>query len=298
MLRSPALLLLLLVGCSAPPPAPPTPTRLAVVTTSFPADWLVQRLADGLVDRRNVNPPGEDPGHWQPSGDVVAAAASADLIVANGAGFEAWMATATLPASRVVGSADGVEPITIKGSTHSHGKAGEHSHAGLDPHTWTDPVGYAQQAAVVAARLTAADPGHAADYAAALASLQADLEALDGRLQVALAPARTAAIATNHPAFNYLARRYGLTLSNYDFDPEAAPGAEALAAFEGWRAGRAVTLWWEEEPSQSARAAFDPAVRHVLVDPLEGPGEGGYDYLDQARANIARFEAWLKPEGP
>ena len=45
---------------------------LQVRTTSFPADFLVARIAGDRVDRINLLPTGEDAPFWQPSAEVVA----------------------------------------------------------------------------------------------------------------------------------------------------------------------------------------------------------------------------------
>ena len=50
-------------------------------------------------------------------------------------------------------------------------------------------------------------------------------------------------------------------------------------------------LLWETPPSEAVQAAI-PA-RHVVLDPLEQPAEGGYDYRAQTEANIARLKELL-----
>lgn len=297
--------LLFLLACGASPEAPTSPPQTAaaearpeapaarkvVRSTSFPAAWLVTRLAGQLVNHENVHPAGEDPPSWQPPGELVAGLATADLIVANGAGFEAWMATAALPASRVVQSASGAELITLEGKTHSHGTGGEHTHAGTDPHTWSDPVTLLGQARVVHQALVQADPAHQPAYDANLGTLTAELEALDGELRAATAGGKGRPLSASHPAFNYLARRYELSIHSFDFDPEEVPSAEQVAAFSAWWSGKGdPVLLWEAQPTEGVRAAFPANTRHVYVDPLEGPPDAGtYDYLTQARGNVATF---------
>jgi zinc transport system substrate-binding protein len=295
-------------GCGAADPtitddatveeAPP----LRVRTTSFPADFLVARIAGERVDRIHLLPAGEDAPFWQPSAELVASLTDADLIVANGAGFERWMATATLPGSRVVDSSAGLELIEIEARTHSHGARSEHSHAGIDPHTWSDPIVYLQQARTVHDALVAADPDGAEAYGAGLSALAGELEALDVAFQPILSQLKARPLAASHPAFNYLARRYGLSLRSFDFDPEEPPGAEALARFEGWADGQEVpVLLWEAPPAEAVVAVFGDPVRHVFVSPLEQPVAGNYDYIAQARANLRTFDelaASLPPREP
>ena len=266
-----------------------------VKVSSFPAGYLVQRVGGTAVQVTNILPVGEDPPFWSPTGEQVAQVQSAELIVANGAGFEKWMQTATLPASKLVDSAAKLSLIHIEATTHSHGKGGEHSHASIDPHTWSDPLVYLQQAEVVHDALVKARPTESATFAAGLASLRTDLEALDAELKAALAPAASSKLAASHPAFNYLAKRYGLQIKSFDFDPDAVPSADSRAAFDAWAAEvpEPRMLWWESTASDAAKRAFPTGTIHVFVDPLEQPTEpgAGYDYVAQTRFNVRTFQS-------
>ncbi|MCB9742589.1 MAG: zinc ABC transporter substrate-binding protein [Alphaproteobacteria bacterium] len=283
---------LLLLACTspAPPPAPEAPPL--VVGLSYPVCWLVDQLMNGTpLESRCFAVPGEDPPAWQPEGAAIAALADADLLVANGQGYEAWMATAALPHSRVVDSSAEVAPIPLSGRTHSHG--GEaHSHSGPDPHTWMDPQSYLRQALAVRAALVERWPEYKERFDANQATLEPALVALDAELEQALAPAHGLSMAASHPAFNYLARRYGLDLRSFDLDPQAPDpaGAEAVAA---WAAAQErPVLWWESPPSEAVTAALPQGIEHLFVDPLEQPPEGGeYDWMAQARVNVEALRA-------
>lgn len=295
----------LIFGCdgqhSLPPAptAPPEPTpRVDIRTTSFPADWLVERLAGELAHRENILPQGEDAPFWQPSGEQVAGLAAADLIVVNGAGFEGWLKTATLPEATLVDSASSTALIELEGQTHSHGKTGDHSHADIDPHTWSDPLGYAQQAAVVHEALVRVMPQQEATLDANLARLTEQLQGLHTALEAALAPGTEVPLSSSHPSFNYLARRYTLDLTSFDFDPEDIPDTEAIAAWSSWAQGQASpVLLWEAPPTDAVKASFPVNTRHIWVDPLEQPREDEYDYLSQAQGNVDTFRALFSGQG-
>lgn len=285
-------------GASAPAAPVAADDKPDVRALSFPAGWLVARIGGEAVRLTQVSPAGEDPPSWQPPADVVAGLAAADLIVANGAGYEAWLATVSLPESKLLQSAAGVDPIRLPGLTHSHGDDGSHSHAGIDPHTWMDPVALGQQAVAVHARLIALDPAHQGAYDAGLAGLRADLDQIDKELAAALAPAKGRRLAASHPAFNHLARRYGLDLTSFAFDPTEAPDAAAAAPLLAWlpTAGADPILLWEVAPSAAVVAALPAGLRHVLVDPVEQPGSDGvYDYLAKSRTNVAVFAGLFAP---
>jgi zinc transport system substrate-binding protein len=271
----------------APPEAPPgAEAPVQIVALSFPAQWLTQRLVgEGVVVERLL-PVGEDPPSYQPPPERIAALQDADLIVGNGAGYEAWLTTASLPDSRLVLTAAGLDLITLPETRHRHGAAGEHSHGGLDPHTWMDPLLLIQQADALIEALGRVQPRGGFEERGTV--LKGELGALHVALQAGLAPLSGRRIAANHPAYNYLARRYGLDLTSFQFDPETPPTAESLAAFDAWATGQAAPmLWWEQAPTEAVRAAFPATVRHVVIDPLEQPPEGGeYDLLRAAQGNL------------
>ena len=286
------------LGCSSGPvPAPDAAPVPSVITLSHPVDWLVRRLAPpGAIDRRLLLAPGADAATWQPSGAEIAALADHDLIVANGAGFEAWTTAASLPASRLLDSAAGLSLVRRSDTPHAHGDGAVHSHTGPDPHTWLDPQRFAQQADAVHGGLSRLVPHHAATLDANLATLRDDLTALEADLQTAAPGLRARGLAANHPSFTYLADRLNLTITAFDLSPDVAPGIEAAHAITAWATSQAnPVLFWEAEPTAAATGAL-PGLTHAALDPLEQPQVGAYDYLDQAGANVHRLTALGLPE--
>ena len=288
------MLLSLLFACTSPEPTPTTPPppkgKPTVIVSAHSSAYLVQRLAQDSVELVNLLPDGADPVSFAPSGDQVALAQQADLVLLNGAGLEGWVSTASLNEARVVDTAAGIELIHLKGQVHSHGKDGDHSHGEIDPHTWSDPMAYLTQARATHAALKGLPGLKAADLDAAMKSLEADLTELDTQYKAVLEPWRDTPLAASHPAFNYVARQYGLDLRSFDFDPEQAPAD--LHDFEHWAEGQsAPVLWWESQPTEAVQAAFPAGTVHLVLSPLEQPKAGRYDYFAQARDNLAELGA-------
>lgn len=277
-----AWLLVVLAGCAGGE-APSATGPLDVRTTSFPVHWATTRILGDLGTATLVLPAGEDPVRWTPPGEVVATMASADLIVANGAGYEGWMATASLPTSRVVHTADQLDLIRQESQTHSHGPRGTHSHAGLDPHTFGDPTLFGEQVRSIGAGIVRVRPEAETAVTERVEALVAQLDAVQARYASALAGKPTA--LSSHPAYAYLARRHGFEVHAFDFDPAVPPDEAQLASFAE-AAAEGALLWWEEVPSKAVTSAFPDGVRHVFVDPLEQPpSDRPYDYLRQAASN-------------
>ena len=283
------LLLFTALACtSTPPPEPPSPP--VVMTLSVPVDYAVRRLVPSGVNVELVPPPDADPGHWRPSADAIAAMQEADLIVANGAGYEAWTGTANLPAARLLDSSAGVELLAQVAKSHQHGREGEHSHGEVDAHTWMNPTTYASQVRNIASGLGGLSGVDAAAVSAAADVLVGELTALDTAQAERLATLEGLELATSHPAFGYLGRRHGLKLADFDLDPEAGPSEEQQAALAAWALDKSpAVLWWEAAPAADAAAAVPEGIVQIVVDPLEQGASGAYDYLAQSRANDAAY---------
>lgn len=300
----PAFLALALASCTgASSPQAPTATAssLRVVALSQPAGWLASRLVgdDGQVTV--MVPAGEDPPHWRPSADAIALLADADLLVANGAGYEPWIATASLPRDRLVDTAKGLDLIVHEGTTHSHGATGTHTHEGTDPHTWLDPLLFLSQGQAIHRHLVQDHPGHRDAFDARLEALRTEILAVHGELETALAGLDRVALAANHPSYDYLARRYGFGVNTFPVEPDAAPDAATAAPLSAWTeehredAPSKPVMLWESAPTPEVTAALSDGLRHVVVDPVEQPLDGRYDWPARMRSSAAALHAVLPP---
>ena len=303
---------LLVAGCSkapAPPGESGTATlEQAVYTTFYPTTWFTKRIAGDLVPVHCPLPPDEDAIFWQPARETIERYQNAALVVINGAEFEKWAMTAPLARSRVVDTAAVVtEPfIEFKCFGHSHGAAGEHSHDGIDGHTWVDPVNAIAQAGVIRDALVRTWPEHEAAFAAGYSALERDLSALKARLDAlndGVDGGRSIhvfRIVASHPAFNYMGRRQGWDIHSFDFDPEATMAGASIADIRRVLAEgdptRPVILLWEGEPADAVLEQIeDFGMKSVYFSPAENVDEAAEgDYLEIMNANLDRLEAAMK----
>ena len=270
----------------------------SVLTTFYPTTYFAQRIAGDLVEVGCPLPQGADPIFWMPDAGAMQQYQAADLVIINGATFEQWVNKVTLPSSRVVDTAKGLgEGLVNEGlvkyeqaTTHRHGPEGEHTHEGIDGHTWVDPLNALAQAEVIAEALTKRWPEHAASFSEGLDSLAVDLRALDGRFRAFADAWGKRVLLASHPAYNYLAKRYGLVITNLELDPEAVDEMD----FREVEIHQVSVMLWESEPKKEIAARMAAmGLRNVLVTPGEGFPESGEDYLSLMRANLDRLEALL-----
>ena len=160
------------------------------------------------------------------------------------------------------------EPAAEDGHEH------DHAHDGVDPHAWLDPANAQLWLGLIAAELARLDPANAATYQANAAQAQAEVAALDARLDAALAPVRDKPFAVFHDAYGYFADHYGLTIAGTVALGDAAPpGAAHLAELRA-SLGKALCIFPEtqHDPKMVETLAADTGLRiGGALDP-EGAG--------------------------
>jgi zinc transport system substrate-binding protein len=288
-------LALLLCACDDKKPAANTPAKsgpLTVMTSFYPTTYFAKRIAGEHAKVVCPLPKDADAAFWQPSAEVLAQYQQADLIVLNGANFEHWTATATLPESRVVMTADAFKKdwIVIKNATtHSHGPAGSHTHAGVNGHTWPDPVNAIAQADAIRDALIAKDPAHKSDYIANAQKLDNELADLAARFK---SLALTKPMFASHPSYSYLARRCGWKLIEFTLESDEPPTEKQIADLRQAKADNpdVEIMLWEDKPGAPAQKLMDELkLKVVIFDPAEN-AEATDDYLAIMRKNLENLK--------
>jgi zinc transport system substrate-binding protein len=294
----------LAASCSSRPrtgPAQRPSGKPVIYTTFYPTTYFARTIGGDAVEVVCPCPPDEDAIFWRPDPDTIAAYQGADLIVINGAEFEKWVLAAVLPEEKTVDSAKGLSGGLISfehAVTHSHGPAGEHSHEGIDGHTWVDPVNALAQAAEIEKAMSSAFPEHAERFRRGFATLKVQLEELDRAFKELSASGADTPILCSHPAYNYIARRYEWKVRNLDLDPEQKLTDEQIEEVRtALKTHAARHLVWEGQPAdevvEQVRAKL--GLQSVVFSPCElmGPAElkAGASYMTVMRENIEAMRA-------
>ncbi|HEX6618385.1 MAG TPA: zinc ABC transporter substrate-binding protein, partial [Solirubrobacteraceae bacterium] len=204
-----AAALALLAGCGTDlGQAAPGQARVVATTTQI-ADFA--RAVGG--DRAKVVQvlhPNTDPHDYEPRPNDVRETANADVVLLNGDELDRWMGD-------VVEAAGGDPAIVDLGAHVPDEVAGESSGpeaSRYDAHWWHDPRN--AQAAVTAIRdaLTRANPTARDAYARNAAAYLSRLRSLDRGIAACMRSVAPGArkLVTDHDAFDYFARRYGITV--------------------------------------------------------------------------------------
>ncbi|MFN3311965.1 MAG: metal ABC transporter substrate-binding protein [Hyphomonas sp.] len=269
---------------------------LNVVASNSVLGYLVERLAGAEAVVSMPVPEDVDPAEWQPAIAAIAAVQAADLIVLNGADYEAWAGRVSLPRARTVEVTRGwdSEFIAIKGQSHSHGDGEAHSHDGLAPLLWLDFKLAARYADTLAEALAQRAPDAKIDTN--LAALRADLSALDAEATVIGGTSGGTTLLTWQPGYEYFGRAYGFTLREVTFDAEGAASEEQIANMEAALSeSDARTMLWGAPPPASTAKALEALGVTVVVLPTAQNVPPGTDITALWRKGLADLTAALGP---
>lgn len=285
----------LLVGCErrADLPGRQMPADNGDVLTSFyPLTYFAGQIAGGRVSVRSLCPPETDPSFWNPSRADLQQFQSASLILLNGAGYEHWATTAALPMGRVIVTSRPFEAdlLTLPSIIHSHGTGGVHTHSGVDGHTWMDPVLARRQAAEILTALTQRWPADAPVFKAGFNRLSQEFDALELAFHELTPGLKSTVILTSHPAYEYLALRFGWSTTQVPLPPDEVPAPEVWEvvrkAVAAAGPGRRLMLF-ESDPLPVIRERLQTEwqILSVVFQTCESPPPDG-NYFTRMQMNI------------
>lgn len=257
-----------------------------VVTTNILGD-IVDAAAGDLVEVEVIMPAGAEPHDFAPSARQAEAMENADLLVVNGAGFEAGMLdvidNVEGTGTAVFTFADAVDLIDA------------------DPHLWTDPSRIADGLDALEAELAAVEGVDVDALAEAVDAYRTELAALDTSIEetVAEVPTERRVLVTNHEVFEYFADRYGFEVvgavipSTTTAAEPAAAEIEALAALI--EENRIPAIFGETTQSTQIAQAIadqvegasgdDVAIVELFSESLGDEDSGAATYLEMMQTN-------------
>lgn len=270
--------------------------KTVVQSVNYPLHYFATRLATDSFELHYLVDPEVDPAFWKPGDDALTAFQKADLILRNGADYEKWMKTVSLPSSKMLDTSKSFAKryIKTKGHEHRHGDGTVHSHAGTAFTTWIDFSQASDQAGAIAERFKKLQPGSAAKIDENLATLESDLDALNAAMKAFGEKWGDQPLVASHPIYQYLARAYDLKIEGIEWEPEMKIGDKDLTALKKILAKHpAKWMIWEGEPTAENIAAVEGlGLKSVVFSPSANvPGEG--DWLSVMKANVANLEGML-----
>lgn len=275
-----------------------------VATFSILAD-LAREVGGERVRVDVLVGPNGDAHVFQPTPADAKRLAQAQVVVANGLGFEGWMARLVKAAGyrgEVVVASRGVTPLPLSRGAE---KPGHHHHQDdVDPHAWQDAASVRHYVENIAAAFIGADASGAAYYRARRDDYLGRLGVLDDELRSALGaiPAARRKVVTSHDAFGYFARAYGLQFLapvgvNTDAEASAADVARLIRQIRQERIP-AVFLESISDPRLVERVKAETGAKiggTLYSDALSPAGGPASTYLEMMRHNLRTLTTALAP---
>lgn len=214
--------------------------------------YVVKRLTNGAADIRAVDDPTAHTDRQAIDFHLIEDLQEADLIVRSSLQDEAWLDYISLPRSRVVDISQGLEMDALKSHdaiVHSHGPEGAHSHSKPAIAPWLDLTILLKQIKNIEDALHQKLP-HTPAIAKNSQALQQDIAALHEEMTALGKSARDVHFFAPYAAYDYLARRYGLSIMSLGWRQDGAPtDAQWQVITKKRRVGERVFMLCSRPPS-------------------------------------------------
>jgi ABC-type Zn uptake system ZnuABC Zn-binding protein ZnuA/ABC-type Mn2+/Zn2+ transport system permease subunit len=255
---------------------------LDVVATTTQLGDIVRAIGGDAVDVHQILQPNTDPHDYEPRPGDVIATAGAKVVFESGGHLDEWM-------GEILEQSGGQPAIVVAGDRAVDRDA-------EDPHWWHDPRNVAAAIPAIRDALIAADPAQLATYRLGAREYAEKVRALDRGIArcFAAVPAARRKLVTDHDAFGYFARRYGIRVIGAVLPAtttQAQPSAGTLADLvELVRRERVRAVF----PESSANGKLAEAIAErtgataeyeLYGDTLGPEGSDGDTYLGMERHN-------------
>jgi zinc/manganese transport system substrate-binding protein len=279
-----ALACLIALGLSPAASAADGPVKL-VAAENFYGN-VAHQIGGPRVEVTSVlSNPDQDPHLFETSPAVLRQLAAARIVIYNGADYDPWM-------PKLLKATPRPRRIAIVAADLVHKRAGD------NPHLWYDPPTMPAVARALAAALAKADPDHAADYQARLATFLASLKPLNDKIAAIAKKYGGAPVTASEPVFGYMAAALGLKMRNEKFQlsimNDTEPSARDVATFErDLKDHKVRVLFYNKQASDKivlhlveiARAAKVPVVGVTETVP---PGMTFQDWMASALSDTEK----------
>lgn len=276
---------------------------LKVITTFYPMYDFAKQVVGDAGDVELLIPAGTEAHDYEPSAKDIAKISNGDVFVYNSQELETWV-KGTLEniddkKVTVVEASQSIE--LMEGAAHEEEDASHEEDAGdedhhheLDPHVWLDPVLAQKEVTAIRDALIKKYPEKKAVFEKNTAAYLNKLTTLDNQYKTAFANAKNKTFVTQHAAFGYLAKQYGLTQEAIaGISPDQEPSPARLAELKHYIEDNHVTVIYFESSASSKVAktlSTETGVELAVLNPLESltkkEQEQGENYISVMEENL------------
>lgn len=282
-------------------------SKAVVFVSIAPMKFFVEKISGGKVDCQVMVAPGASPATYEPTPRQLALLAKAKAFFAIGVPFEnAFLPKLhkLYPKLNIVETQHGITLIDMAEHHHhedehhdkdehhhkAHGHEDKehhdkhehheeankhedhhaHEHGGKDPHIWLDPTLAKIIANNIGATLIKIAPEQKATFSANLKSLERELDKLDTEIAGILKPVKGKTLMVFHPAWGYLAKRYGLIQEAVEIEGKSPSAKELTKLIAEAKEDDIKTIFVQEQFSMKAAKAIAHAINGNVsqINPL------------------------------
>ncbi|MBJ8350224.1 metal ABC transporter solute-binding protein, Zn/Mn family [Streptococcus zalophi] len=266
---------------------------LNIVTSFYPIYAMTKAVSGDLNNVRMIQS-GNGIHSFEPSPNDVAAIYDADVFIFHSHTLEAWAgdikenlkdsqekvleASEKMSLDKVKGledmeAGDGIDPATL-----------------YDPHTWTDPELAAEEVEHIKEMLISADPDNKETYEKNAEAFKKEAQEITKEYQKKFESVKNKTFVTQHTAFSYLAKRFGLTqLGIAGISPDQEPQPRQLIEIREFiKDNNVKTIFVEANVSQkiAETVAESTGAKLKTLSPLEADPENNKNYLENVKDNL------------
>lgn len=298
-----SMIVLILAACSNDTSEKEDDGKLKIMTTFYPMYEFTKNIAGDKADVELLIPSTIEPHDWEPTPKDIGNIQKVDLFVYNSADMETWVSdiTASIDSSdvAVVEASKGIKLIEEDEEAEESEEEHEHEHSHhADPHVWLSPVLAQQEVQTITDALVKVDPDNKEYYETESSKYIEKLKALDEEYKTELKGITSNEFITQHTAFSYLAKEYGLVqVPIAGLSPDEEPSAAKLAELKKFAEEHEINVIYFEELTSSKVAetlANELGADTEVLNALEGLSDeqqkAGEDYITVMEENLTQLK--------
>ena len=274
---------------------------MKIVTSFYPVYAMVKEISGDLNDVRMIQS-SSGIHSFEPSANDIAAIYDADVFVYHSHTLESWAGSLdpSLQKSKVkvLEASEGMTLERVPGLEDIEVGKGVDEKSLYDPHTWLDPEKVAEEAQIIADKLSELDSENKEIYQSNAKKFIDQAHELTNKYKPIFDKVEQRTFVTQHTAFSYLAKRFDLNqLGIAGISPDQEPSPRQLTEIQEFvKTYKVKTIFTESNASSKVAETLikSTGVSLKTLNPLEADPQNDKSYLDNLEEDIAILAEELK----
>ena len=274
---------------------------MKIVTSFYPIYAMVKEISGDLNDVRMIQS-SSGIHSFEPSANDIAAIYDADVFVYHSHTLESWAGSLDLSLQKskvkVLEASEGMTLDRVSGLEDIEVGKGVDEKSLYDPHTWLDPEKVAEEAQIIADKLSELDSENKEIYQSNAKKFIDQAHELTNKYKPIFDKVEQRTFVTQHTAFSYLSKRFGLNqLGIAGISPDQEPSPRQLTEIQEFvKTYKVKTIFTESNVSSKVADTLvkSTGVSLKTLNPLEADPQNDKSYLENLEENMAILAQELK----